>query len=119
VVCLVLCDKEGFMSNNLIPLREYATRALITKNYSFSPLTVHFIQSSAKRFGVSESEFVRRIVDSALMEWVAKGLYHVPDEFRDVDPLPIPRPSPCRIAALKHKPSLYTSSPEVPEKTQE
>jgi hypothetical protein len=84
-----------------VQLTEHATRALITKCYSFSPFSVHFIKHSAKLHGISESEFVRRLVDHSLIERVIHDLYKVPQTFCTSIEIPIPQPSPHRLAALK------------------
>lgn len=54
------------------------SRHFITKCYTFSKLTAHFIQYGARRHGVSESEFCRRVIDAALIEWTKHGLYSLP-----------------------------------------
>lgn len=89
------------MPNTDPQLTTHATRGLVARNWSVSPLTAHFVATVARRLGISQAEFLRRCVDNALVQWAGSGLYSVPVEFKDC-PLPLPKPTPHRLAALKH-----------------
>jgi hypothetical protein len=79
---------------------------------------VHFIQHCAKLHAISESEFCRRIVDSALQEWVSRNLYEIPQGFyAALEETPIPRPSQHRLAALKNKPHATVRLLKPPQNT--
>jgi hypothetical protein len=60
-----------------------------------APLTAHFIRASAKRLGVSNSEFGRRIFDAALVEYVKAGIYELPAQFKDLPFIPFDKPREC------------------------
>jgi len=75
---------------------------LIVKCYSFAPITVHFLQTISRRLCISESELARRIVDTAMYEWVTRGVYEIPDDTQ----------------ALPEEPSTRTYAKLTPEKLQ-
>jgi hypothetical protein len=53
---------------------------LIYSHFHLARANVRFIQTCAKRLGISQAEFVRRLVGEAEMVWVRAGVYQMKEE---------------------------------------
>lgn len=64
-------------------------RKCIQTQMALSPLTRHFLKSTAQTLGISVSELARRILDLALLDYAKAGLYRLPPEFTACGSLPV------------------------------
>jgi hypothetical protein len=53
------------------------------------------MKSTAKRLGISTTEFARRIFDAAMIEYVRVGIYELPAQFKDLPFIPFDKPREC------------------------
>jgi hypothetical protein len=67
-------------------------RKCIATPIALSPLTRHFLKTTAKQLGISVAEFVRRVLDLTLIEYLKVGLYRLPAELTPCVSDPIERP---------------------------
>ena len=64
----------------IIDLRQGHQMQLKYSGFLLTPADKHFIVTSAKRFGISQGEFLRRLIHDSRMKALQCGLYRMPDE---------------------------------------
>jgi hypothetical protein len=97
-------------SSRIAHLRQYAIDPHLRKSVLLSPLLGHFLAANAKLYGISESEFLRRVLFDMVEKWMQAGLYRIPDELLSTGETPVPKPTPSTIRNLKQ----YRNTPDRP-----
>lgn len=81
-------------------LSEYGKKHVLLYALYLNPLLDHFLRDRAKVFGVSQAEFVRRIIWNTMEDYIKHGLYTVPQELVASSKTEIRLPSPARLQNL-------------------
>lgn len=80
-------------------LHESVTRAHCMKGVALSPLTCFFVRATAQLHGISDSEFIRRVLDAAMTEYIVNGLFTLPQQFLTFPEPEVRKPTPSKWAA--------------------
>lgn len=78
------------------------TRAHCQKGVSLSPLTCYFVRHTAQLHGISDSEFIRRVLDFTMNEYIGRGLFTIPERFYTFPEPEVRKPTPSKWEAVRN-----------------
>lgn len=74
-------------------LSKYAKVNFISCMICLPPVLDHFVKDKSKTFGISKSEFIRRLLWPHMERYMELGLYELPKQLLDCSPTEIKMPS--------------------------
>lgn len=92
-------------------LHDVALKPYVAKQFHLSAVLNHFLSSRAQLYGISEAEFVRRLLMEALEKWQHAGLYQIPEVFLSAAQGKIVAGTPSRLRVVRGKPPTVPYSP--------